>query len=564
MKTALINISAGMLMFSGAVLAQQAPADLVIYNGKIVTVDGKFSVAQAAAVRDGKFIAVGTDKAVLAAAGPKTTRVDLRGGTVLPAFSDTHNHQISWARNEVLALDLTGVKSVADIQTRIAERVKTAKPGEGIRGKRDWWEYDLKENRIPTRAELDAVAPNNPVSLAGPHYSFVNTIALKMAGVTRDTPAPAAGEIRKDANGEPTGVLLGRAGMLVGKLFAAQPTREQAKANLIKTMQIHNSHGLVNIREQGGSQADEDMYREVFNEGKLTTRVEMCLNVNTYAPDEQIEKEIVGLGKPGRTFGDGMYLADCISETTLDGAEQAAFLRQDYPGKPGYRGFQSIPVDKFKFVALTAAKNGWRMSPHAVGDAAVDQALDAFEYVNQTVPIADKRWTIDHAFLLRPDHYPRVKKLGVIINSQYMHNYHLGALMVRAWEKPLADQSERYKDWVANGILLTNGSDGPGAYRAEPILQIYGSVTRKTGWGGVLGADQGLSREDAIKTVTINAAHTSFEEKVKGSIEPGKYADFVVLSGDIMTVPADSIKDLKVVTTVLGGKTVYGKLAAAN
>jgi predicted amidohydrolase YtcJ len=560
MRNLCIGLSVSVnLMIGVAMAAERAPQpDLIIHGGKIVTVDGAFSIAQAAAISGGKFVRVGKDAEVLALAGPNTTHVDLRGRTVLPAFTDTHNHQVSWARNEVLALNLYGVKSVADIQARIAARVRDVKPGEGIRGKRDWWEYDLKENRIPTRAELDAVAPNNPVGLSGPHYTFVNSIALKMAGITRETPSPAAGEIRKDANGDPTGVLMGRAGMLVGKLFATQPTHEQIKANLIKTMQVHNSHGLLNIREQGGSPADEALYREVFDEGKLTTRVEMCLNVDTYASDEQIEKEIVGLGTPGRKFGDGMFLADCISETTLDGAEQAAFLRQDYPGKPGYRGFQAIPVEKFKFVALTAAKNGWRMSPHAVGDAAVDQALDAFEYVNQTVPIADKRWTIDHAFLLRPDHYPRVKKLGVIINSQYMHNYHLGALILKAWKRPMADDSEAYKDWIANGIMLTNGSDGPGAYRAEPILQIYGSVTRKTGWGGSLGPSQGISREDAIRSVTINAAHTSFEEKVKGSIEVGKYADFVVLSDDILSIPADNIKDVRVLATALAGKPVHG------
>jgi len=145
-----------------------------------------------------------------------------------------------------------------------------------------------------------------------------------------------------------------------------------------------------------------------------------------------------------------------------------------------------------------------------------------------------------------------------------MHNYQLGALILKAWDRPLADRSEMFRDWVENGIMFANGSDGPISYYAEPLLQIYGSVTRKTGWGGVLGPDQGLSREEAIRSVTINGAHTTFEEKVKGSIEPGKYADFVVLSDDVLTVPAENIKDIKVLTTVLGGKAVYGQLAATS
>jgi hypothetical protein len=153
-----------------------------------------------------------------------------------------------------------------------------------------------------------------------------------------------------------------------------------------------------------------------------------------------------------------------------------------------------------------------------------------------------------------------VKRLGLIINSQYMHNYQLGALILKAWRRPLADRSEPYGEWLKNGIMFAGGSDGPISYHAEPLLEIYGEVTRGTAWGGRLGLDQGISREEAIKSVTINGAYTTFEEKVKGSIEPGKYADFIVLSGDILKVPAEQIRDLKVLTTVLGGREVFGKL----
>jgi predicted amidohydrolase YtcJ len=161
---------------------------------------------------------------------------------------------------------------------------------------------------------------------------------------------------------------------------------------------------------------------------------------------------------------------------------------------------------------------------------------------------------------LGPQHYQRVKALGLIINSQYMHNYQLGALILKAWKRPLADRSEPYGEWLKNGIMFAGGSDGPISYHAEPLLEIYGEVTRGTGWGGRLGPAEGISRADAIRSVTINGAYTTFEEGVKGSIEPGKYADFVLLSGDILTVPAEKIRDLKVLATVLGGRTVYGSL----
>jgi predicted amidohydrolase YtcJ len=275
-------------------------------------------------------------------------------------------------------------------------------------------------------------------------------------------------------------------------------------------------------------------------------------------------RQLDAIGPPGQKFGDGMFRSDGLAETGLDGAEITAFLRDDLPTKAGYRGLQKIPTGHFEQFAAEANRRGWRLGPHAVGDAAIDEALDAFEYANRQQSIVGRRWMIDHAFLLRPDHYDRVKNLGLIINSQYMHNYQLGELILRAWKRPLADMSERYGDWVAHGVVFAGGSDGPVSYHAEPLLEIYGEITRKTGWGGSLGPDQGVSREQAIRSVTSISALTSFEENVKGSIEPGKYADFVVLSRDILAIPADAIKDTRVVATVLGGKTVYGTLGAAS
>jgi predicted amidohydrolase YtcJ len=255
-----------------------------------------------------------------------------------------------------------------------------------------------------------------------------------------------------------------------------------------------------------------------------------------------------------------MFRADEIGETGLDGAELTALLEKDYPDKPGYRGLQKVPTAQFAKFAALVARHGYRLRPHAVGDAAIDEALDAFEAANAETPITSRRWMIDHAFLLGPQHYERVKKLGLIINSQYMHNYSLGKLILKAWKKPLADRSEPYAEWLRNGIMFAGGSDGPISYPAEPLLEIYGEVTRGTQWGGRLGLNQGIGRAEAIKSVTINGAYTTFEEKVKGSIEPGKYADFVVLSGDVLTVPAEQIRNLRVMTTVLGGKAVFGLL----
>jgi len=544
------------LVMTATALAN-APADLIIRDAHIVTVDRKFSTARAAAIRDGKFIAVGSDAAVLGTKGPNTRVIDLDGKTVLPGFNDTHVH-LSSGKDLETQVDLTDIHSIRQIQAAIAARAAKSKPGEWIVGTRGWWEYQLAEGRLPTRADLDAAAHDNPVSIPGPHYAIVNSLALKLAGVTRDTPDPQGGQIYKDTTGEPTGLLMDNAGRFVRK-FMPQPSESQKLAGMKRVLALANSHGLTSAGDPSGSIADAAMYRRLRDAGQLTVRIDFAYNIDPAEALDQAEAELKALPKPG-TDGDGMFRADEIGETGLDGAELTALLERDYPGKPGYRGLQKVPTDQFKSFAALVAKYGYRLRPHAVGDAAIDEALDAFEFANSQTPIVKRRWMIDHAFLLGPQHYDRVKRLGLIINSQYMHNYQLGALILKAWKRPLADRSEPYAEWLRNGVMFAGGSDGPISYHAEPLLEIYGEVTRGTGWGGRLGPDQGIGREQAIRSVTINGAYTTFEEGVKGSIEPGKYADFVVLSGDILKVPAEKIRDLKVLATVLGGRTVYGSL----
>lgn len=557
-----LAMAAGVAMAAeGEAMAAAGPPDLIIYDAKIVTVDGKFSIAQAAAVKGGRFVRVGTNQAVLATAGPNTRKIDLHGKTVLPGFNDTHVHQLTSGGGLATEVDLTNIHSIAEIQKAIAARVATAKPGEWISGTRGWWEYELAEKRIPTRYDLDKVAPNNPVTIPGPHYSVANSMALTLAGITKDTPDPQGGEIRKDpTTGEPTGVLFDNAGRPVARLVP-RPTPAQRKAGVLKTIALDNSNGLTSIGEPAGSLDDMAFYKELYDESALTTRVDFAFSIDPAIPLDQAEAQIKALGPPGsHDFGDGMFRSDELGEVALDGAELTGLMRADYPDRPGYRGLQKVPQKQFNEFAALAAKYGWRLRPHVQGDAAVDEALEAYEYANARVPIGNRRWMLDHANLVGPDHYTTIKKLGVIVNSQYMHNAQLGLLILRAWHRKLADRSEPFKDWLANGVLFTTGSDGPISYHASPIYEVYGLVTRKTMWGGSLGPDQGISRAEAIKAVTINSAHTSFEEQVKGSIESGKYADFVILSADILKVAPDKIKDIKVLATVLGGKTVYGSL----
>ena len=545
------------VLLLSAAAAAAAPADLIIRNAHIVTVDRKFSTASAAAIRSGRFVSVGSDAEVLKTRGTRTRVVDLHGKTVLPGFNDTHVH-LSAGKDLGTQVDLTHIRSIKDIKAAIAAQAAKVKAGEWIVGTRGWWEYQLAEGRLPTRADLDAAAPHNPVSIPGPHYVIANSLGLKLAGVTRDTPNPRGGEIYKDSAGEPTGLLMDNAGRFVRK-FMREPTKLQKMAGMKRVLELVNSNGLTSVGDPSGTPDDAAMYRELRDRGELTVRVDFAYDIDPAEPLDRVEAQLKALPRPGAD-GDGMFRADEIGETGLDGAELTALLEQDYPGRPGYRGLQKVPSAQFRQFAALVAKYGYRLRPHAVGDAAIDEAVDAFDFANRTTPIVKRRWMIDHAFLLGPQHYEHVKRLGLIINSQVMHNYELGALILKAWRRPLADRSEPYADWLRNGVMFAGGSDGPISYYAEPLLEIYGEVTRGTQWGGRLGPNQGISRKEAIRSVTINGAYTTFEEKMKGSIEPGKYADFVILSGDILKVPAEAIRDLKVQATVLGGRTVFGSL----
>ena len=246
------GVAAMALLVSTGAHAQTAP-DFIIYDAHIVTVDGKFSIAQAAAITGTKFSGVGSDAQILAMAGPNTRKLDLHGQTVLPGFIDTHNHQLTQGASLSVDVNLTNIHSIADIQNAIAARIKQVKPGDWVRGTRGWWEQDLSDGRLPTRFDLDKVSPNNPVTIPGPHYNIANSLALKLAGITKDTPNPQGGEIRKDPKtGEPTGLLFDNAGRAVARLVPKE-SKEDIVKGLLQTIALNNSNGLTSIGEPGGN-----------------------------------------------------------------------------------------------------------------------------------------------------------------------------------------------------------------------------------------------------------------------------------------------------------------------
>ena len=534
-------------------------ADLIVHNAKIVTVDENFSIAEAVAIKDGKFLRAGTEKQVIQDAGPDTLMVDLDGKTILPGFNDTHSHLVKMGVNLPVTIDLSAVASIADIKKAVAERVKISEKDEWIFSEGGWWQFMLEERRLPNRHDLDEVSPHNPVVLRGGHYFIVNSLALERIGYNRDSKNPPGGEIWRDNDGEPTGFLLRSAREPLLR-YVPKPSREVQLDGIRQAMKRVNSWGMTSLREPGGSREQVEMLRTLYENGELTVRIDWCYDIDPNTPADKMDAVFEALGKPGQQWGEGMFRADGLAELFLDGAEESGQLRSEYKGRPGYYGLRLVEQEQLNRFTLAAARHGWRPGPHAVGGASIDQLLEAYEYVNSQINIVGKRWMIDHAILLQQDHYERVRKLGLIVNAQPRHLYIIGDKFKEFWGDQLAHKAYQLRDWIDNGVMVSLGADRPVSSRSRPLMQIYIAVTRQTGWGGILGPDQGITREEAIRGITLNSAYTSFEENLKGSIEVGKYADFVVLSDDILSVAAEDIKDIEIKATVLAGKVVYGSL----
>jgi predicted amidohydrolase YtcJ len=567
MKKALLNAPAAPLwsaltFFLIAVLSATAGAqtglyaDAVYYNGKIITVDAKFSIAQAFAVLDDKFVAVGTNQTVLALAGPRTKRIDLQGRSVVPGLIDDHYHFISNAGNDFREIALVDAKSWDEFLNIIKTRADQTPPGEPI-SSQSGWNHDQFGGRLPTKEDLDKVAPRNPVFLHGGHTMYLNSAALKLAGITRDTPNPYGGVITKDKQtGEPTGQLIDSASALTNGLLPRATYKDKIEG-LRRAQPLLHSVGLTSIRDPGVDPGDMRIYQELWDRNELTVRVSTNLSLPSNPSANEILARLSPWGVHTR-FGDNRLRLDGIGEFGMDGGFQAALLREPYAESPTdgeFSGLQKIPSEKFAEVMRGINKLGWRACVHAAGDKAVDVVLDAYEQANREQSIVGKRWTIEHGLVTQPDQFERIKKLGVIISSQF-HTFMASQTMIENWGKQRGEQSSRDRDWLDAGVRTGMGTDWT-RMPPNPFEALYFLVTRKNRFGVLIGPEQKITRQEALRLGTIDNAYITFEENIKGSIETGKLADFAVLDRDYLTVPDEQIKDIKSQLTVVGGRVVF-------
>ena len=420
-------------------------------------------------------------------------------------------------------------------------------------------EAQLKDKRLPLARDLDTVAPNNPVVLVrGGHEMILNTAALKKWNIGRDTVAPDGGEISKDADGFPNGEILDNAKQLV-QLPPAPPV---TAADVLTTERKLNAFGITAVRIPGSYRGnlfdDYKLLKSVRDQGRLSVRFVVYLPGFGTRDPAKIRDMIVNSGLKQDEGDEWLKIGGM--KLLVDGGFEGGHMSLPYAepyGKGGkFSGLTLVPPQNFTAVVKEVNSLGWRISTHAVGDAAIDEVLDAYEAANAETPIAGKRWTIEHAFIERPDQLARIKKLDLILSVQD-HLYLAAPTMKKYWGAARAQEVTPVKTYLDQGFLLVGGTDSP-VVPFNPFWAIYHFNTRDTISDGIYGADQQVkSRATLLKMFTINYAKMIGEEQSKGSIEPGKLADFAVLTDDILTVPAKKLLTTKALATYVGGKEVY-------
>jgi len=543
------------------------PADLVLRNGRIVTMDDQWPQVSALAVKGDRITAVGSDREMRRYTGKKTKVIDLKGMLAIPGFIEGHGHFYSLGAS-LMELELRYAENWEAIIALVAAEAEKKKPGTWIIGRgwhQDKWNTKPEPNveGLPTHHKLSAVSPQNPVFLShtSGHGVFVNQAAMQAAGISRRSVDPPGGEIVRDENGEPTGML---------REYAAQPARDALKTyqtqrspeevevnmrqQVILAAQNAIENGITSFQDMGSTWEELDHLKMMAAEGSLPIRLYMAIQEPAVEMAEKLaDYRLVD-------YGNNFLTIRCIGEKVLDGAlgTHGGWLLEAYTDRPGSFGLNVTPVPEIRHSAELAMKHDYQLAIQGIGDRAARELFNIYEEQFAVYPEKkDLRWRIEHAQVTHPDDLPRYASLGVIPGIQGIFACSDGPWVIdRLGVDRTKERGYVFRSMAESGALIMNGTDPP-VEEISPIASFHCSVTRELPDGNIFQPEQRLTREQALRSYTINNAFAAFEEDLKGSITPGKLADITVLSKDIMTVPEDEIVEAEIVYTIIGGEVLY-------
>jgi len=567
-----LRLAGALLVLAGAAFAQ--PADTIYYNGKIVTLWSARPVVEAVAIRGDRFISAGGNAEVHKTAGASTKQIDLQGKTVLPGLNDSHTHPIGAALSEQDG-PVPVMNSIPEIQAYIRKLAASTTADKMIFVPKIY-STRLRERRYPTRYEIDEAAPGRLAMTDNGYASALNSTALAKLGITRETPQPLNGKIIKDERGEPTGLILG-ANHLLAPLRRFRPSTEADMLWALKSMhKSYNQAGITSTIDRGQQASGFRAYQELWRKKELTVRSYVTYTISAQGTPQQVRQEIEHI--PFVTgFGDEWFRVGSL-KTVADGGILigTAFLREPYGENtaiygykdPDYRGVLAVPRENLVEMARAANRLGWQMTAHTAGGGATDALLDAYEAADRDKAIAGRRFTITHVNFPDARAVARAKKLSVAFDCQPAWHHLDGPAIKDVFGPSRMSHFIPLRTLIDEGVVVAGGSDHMIRFDSDhainpynPFFGMWMAVTRRTVDGTLLHPEQAITREEALRMWTLNGAYLSFEEKLKGSIEPGKLADLVVISKDYLSCPVEEIRNIQALTTVVGGKVVYEKSA---
>lgn len=538
----------------GTFVAAQ-PADLVLLDATVATMDEATPAAEAVACRDGRIIAAGSDDQISKHIGPSTRVLRLKGKFVMPGFIEGHGHFYGLGKSK-LELNLADADRWEDVVKKVEQAAKTTPPGQWIVG-RGWHQSKWSQRPVPhvegypVHEALSRAAPRHFVYLthASGHMAIVNRLALEASSISKDSPDPPGGEILRLPSGEPTGVLRESAQSLVsidGSPAEFQRVVHEATRECLR-------HGVTSFQDAGSSLRTIDRYRELADAGQLPVRLwVMVSEPNRVLRTSLSRYRVVGAGD--------QHLTVRAIKRSIDGAlgTHGAWLLEHYEDTPQSKGLRTLPLESLQATAELAAEHDFQLCVHAIGDRANREVLDIFQAAFERRPAdSPRRWRIEHAQHLHTSDIPRFAELAVIASMQGIHCTSDAPFVIkRLGPRRAREGAYVWQSLLQSGALVINGTDAP-VESVRPLDSIYASVTRRLADGSTFFPEQCMTRHQALRSYTINAAYAAFEEENKGSIAPGKLADLVVLSKDLLECDHDEIQDARVLYTIVGGKVLF-------